>query len=295
MKLIDIQLSPIQYLLTTGQKREGVQIILTDSLGREGVGEASPLPGWSRESHQEVMTQLHERRYPLLAKTWNRNTLFEELRQFHLLPSLEFALESALLHLLEPLPEAKPLLSALLMGSKEEILRQAALRANEGFVSAKVKVSQLSLPEAREVIDQLKDIFHLRVDVNRAWDLDKALAFFSNYRLDAFDYIEEPFNDPRQLIHFTHPLAVDESYPIPLHLSDLEKIPSLETVVFKPTLQGGIASLLPLQEWAQQHQKEIVLSSAFESSLGLTHIASMAARLGIKTPCGLGTVHYLQK
>jgi O-succinylbenzoate synthase len=37
----------------------------------------------------------------------------------------------------------------------------------------------------------------------------------------------------------------------------------------------------------------LALSSSFESDLGLAHIASIAHRLTLTTPLGLGTYHYL--
>lgn len=295
MQLINIQSEPISYLLTTGQKRQGLLITLTTDQGIRAQAEASPLPNWSQETLEQVMNQLETIQMRLLSTNWKMSALYDNLLSLKLAPSLAFALESALLELIDPLTPVEANVSALLMGTEQEICQQASLRAKEGYFSAKLKVSNLSLTAAKKIIDELMDTFRLRIDVNRAWTTHQALSFFERYPQDAFDYVEEPFQDPTQLNQFSHPLAVDESYPSLLNLQELEQIPALTTLVYKPSLQGGIAQCHSLQQWAQSRNLTLVLSSAFESPLGLHQIRAMAQRMKITTPLGLGTLHFLQK
>lgn len=138
------------------------------------------------------------------------------------------------------------------MGSPQEILHQAALREQEGFISAKLKVSNHSFQEAANLIYQLKDRFRLRIDVNRAWKTDCSLKFFAQFPLDTFDYVEEPFKNPADLALFPHPLAIDESFPSDLSLKQLESLPTLKALIYKPTIQGGISGCLPVHKWAKQ-------------------------------------------
>lgn len=224
---------------------------------------------------------------------WNPECFLEQLVSLNLLPSVHFGVESALLSWLKPLSEYSVLRSALLMGSLEEILEQANLRRNEGYVSAKLKVSNLSFDEAAYVIRALKDQFCLRIDVNRAWSTDESLRFFKQFPKNAFDYVEEPFQNPHDLKYFTHPLAVDESFPGDLNLKELESLPMLKALIYKPTIQGGLAGCLPLQKWAEKRGISIVLSSSFESDIGLVNIASMAHRLSLSAPIGVGTSHFM--
>ena len=184
--------------------------------------------------------------------------------------------------------------SALLMGSPEEILKEAAQRSKEGYAFAKLKVSQLDFKTAESLIVKLKDIFRLRIDVNRAWDTWDSLKFFSKFPLDAFDYIEEPFKNPLDLDKFEHPLAIDESFPKDSSLDQLEQLPSLKALIYKPTIQGGLLQCLQIHSWANQRGISLVLSSSFESDLGLCFVASLAHRLSINTPSGLGTYPYLK-
>lgn len=233
------------------------------------------------------MLQLRQKKEEILAID-----SVEQLKSLSLLPSVYFGVESALL---KPVGEFSVPVSALFMGSTQEILAQAALRQLEGYTSAKLKVSNLTFEEAFHVIYKLKDTFHLRIDVNRAWKTEDALQFFAQFSQDAFDYVEEPFQNPHDLKLFTHPLAVDESFPQDLSLEELEALPMLKALIYKPTLQGGLAGCLPLQKWAEKRGITIVLSSSFESDVGLANIAEMAKRLSLKAPIGIGTYHFLEQ
>ncbi len=262
-------------------KRSGILVQVT----KDGPwGEVAPLPDWSRETLEEARAELEKYKWV---------TKLEDLRKLDLLPSVRFGLESALL---PPLPPGPVPLSALFMGTPQEILAQAKEREAEGYLSAKLKVSQLSFGEAHEVIEQLASRFFLRIDVNRAWNTEDSLQFFSKYPKDLFDYVEEPFKNPKELSRFTHPLAVDESFPSDLSLNDLEQLEHLKALIYKPMIQGGLKGALPLQAWCQRRGVQLVLSSSFESSVGLDHIAALARRLSPNPPpVGIGTRYFFEE
>jgi o-succinylbenzoate synthase len=289
MKFDPLTLYPYQIPLTSGQKRAGVLV----KLGESAWGDVAPLPKWSKETLEEALEELCRKKDAILAMEWMAHEYLEQLKSLKLLPSVHFGIESALLSLLDPLPEYSVPVSALLMGSPEEILAQGKKRHSEGYASAKLKVSNLSFDEAAHVIRELKDLFYLRIDVNCAWSTEESLRFFEQFPQDAFDYVEEPFQNPHDLKLFTHPLAVDESFPQDLTLEELEGMPVLKALIYKPTIQGGMAGCIPLQKWAEKRGVSVVLSSSFESGVGLAHIAGMARRLGLQAPVGIGTYHYL--
>ncbi|MFN4173717.1 MAG: enolase C-terminal domain-like protein [Parachlamydiaceae bacterium] len=251
--------------LSTGAFRSGAHIC------REGRwAEIAPLPGLSVETLDQAIDQI------------------DQIDQGGV-PSASFARESLNL----PFPSPKPIeTSLLLMGSCEEILNRAALYPY--FTSAKLKVSQLPEDKARDLIDKLSTRFYLRVDVNRAWKTEESLKFFKRYPIDLFDYVEEPFQNPKDLPLFTHPLAVDESYPRDLSFQDLEKLPALKAVVYKPMIQGGLVKANPLKAYTDRLGIKFIASSAFETDVGLAHVLAFADRLGLKEPVGIGTYHYLE-
>jgi o-succinylbenzoate synthase len=86
---------------------------------------------------------------------------------------------------------------------------------------------------------------------------------------------------------------VDESFPQDLSLEELEGLPSLKALIYKPTIQGGMLGCRHLHAWAKRRGVDLVLSSSFESDLGLAHIASIAHRLSLLAPVGIGTYHHL--
>jgi len=293
MKIQSTFLTPFSFQLKNGQKRFSAYIQLVNSKGQKGIGEIAPLPNWSDETLDDCLAQIQEKESALLALEWTEDNMLSQLAHLQFLPAAAFGIESALFSLLDPLPSFTVPASALLMGSTQEILQQASLRLKEGFTSTKLKVGNLAFAEAECLIHQLKDLFHLRVDVNRAWETAESLEFFSQFPLETFDYVEEPFKNPHDLAYFPHPLAVDESFPSCLTFKELESFPTLKALIYKPTIQGGLFRALPLYEWAKNRKVDFILSSSFESGLGLSTIASLAQRLSLEAPIGIGTYHYL--
>jgi o-succinylbenzoate synthase len=279
--------------LTNGQIRSGILINITDEKGNGGWGEIAPLPKWSHETLEDSLKQFNQKQQEIMRVDWTAPTCLREIEKLNLLPSVSFGLESALLSMLSPIPEHSVPTSALFMGSPQEIMQQAELRHGEGYTSAKLKVSNLSFEEAAQMIHQLKNKFRLRIDVNRAWRTSDSLQFFEQFPLDTFDYVEEPFQNPDDLALFPHPLGVDESFPHDLCLEQLESLPTLKALIYKPTIQGGMLGCLPLHEWTAKRGIELVLSSSFESDLGLAYVASIAHRLSLSAPVGIGTYYYL--
>ncbi|HSX38735.1 MAG TPA: hypothetical protein VLE95_07915 [Chlamydiales bacterium] len=346
MKIQTLSLYSYEVPLTNGQMRSGILLNITDEKGNDGWGEIAPLPR-SKETLEDSLQQLHQKQEEIIKIDWTARSCLKELAKLRLLPAVSFGLESALFSILKPLSEYTVSTSALLMGSPQEIFEQAKLRHEEGYISAKLKVSNLTFEEAAFVINELKDKFRLRIDVNRAWKTADSLLFFSQFPLyrnnlknrflttsawqhffclrsrlaigngrslqtqktapppcqipdssgcfgiDTFDYVEEPFQNPNDLAQFPHPLAVDESFPQDLSLAQLESFPTLKALIYKPTIQGGILGCLSLHEWTRKRGISLVLSSSFESDLGLAHVASIAHRLSLSTPIGIGTYHHL--
>lgn len=293
MKIKTFSLHPYEIPLIHGPIRKGILVNIVDHEGKSGWGEVAPLPQWSRETLEDSLQQIHQKQQEIMEVDWTDCNCLQELKKLSLLPSVSFGLESALLSILDPDLEHTVPVSALLMGSPEEIMQQAKLRQQEGYTFAKLKVSHLHFKEAAEIIHQLKDIFYLRIDVNRAWKTSESLRFFEQFSLDTFDYVEEPFQNPHDLAIFPHPLAVDESFPHDLSIDQLELIPTLKALIYKPTIQGGLLGCLPLCVWARKRGVDLVLSSSFESDLGLAHIALIASRLSLLSPVGIGTYYYL--
>jgi O-succinylbenzoate synthase len=242
--------------------RSGLLLRLADQEGRVGWGDIAPLPGWSEETVA---------------------TLREDS------PSMIFAKQSALAHLQNPLPAFSVPLCALLMGNEAELMKRAELAKKQGCTTVKIKTSKLSLEEAKRVVEALRTSFALRVDPNQQWSLEEALDLFGSFPVETWDYIEEPLSNPADLAKFPYPLAFDET----LRHGVMPTVPHLKALVAKPTLMGDVAGVMKL---AKEKRVDFVLSSAFESGMGIAHIASMAIRHQLPMiPMGLGTYSYLKE
>jgi O-succinylbenzoate synthase len=141
-----------------------------------------------------------------------------------------------------------------------------ALGPKKGFSTIKLKLGHLCVQDAIELVKNHLGHSTLRLDCNRAWSLQEALEFSSHFKKEDFAYIEEPVQNFEELIEFSKktefPIAVDESISC-----DLTKLPTLKAIVVKPTLVGFIPK-----------DPRVVLSSSYESGLGLLHIANSASK-----------------
>jgi O-succinylbenzoate synthase len=214
----------------------------------DGFGEIAPLPGFSRETLEQAREELLRILPDLSLAT---------------LPSVRFGITSAQ----SPLSSIRIPLAAL-------------SEPRPGFQTLKLKLGHLSIEEAISLVKQHYKQFRLRLDCNRAWTLPQALHFARHFQPTDFEYLEEPLQTFEELIAFstqTHfPIALDE------HISsDWSRIPSLKTLVIKPTLTGTIP---PIPD-----SLNLVLSSSYESGLGLLHIAHLAQKLHPTIPVGLDT------
>ncbi|WP_194846922.1 hypothetical protein [Candidatus Neptunochlamydia vexilliferae] len=142
----------------------------------------------------------------------------------------------------------------------------------------KLKVGHLSLDAA---IDLGKKTPFCTVDMNQKWPLEKALAF-----AEAFPHVEcfeEPLKEEEDATAFPYPVALDESVKHP------PPYPHVIVDTIKPTLLG-----YPLPK--PRKGVDFILSSSYESELGIYQIAKLAYRMKIPLkPMGLGTCHLFEE
>ncbi|MGE5196185.1 MAG: o-succinylbenzoate synthase [Anaerolineae bacterium] len=273
MKLCSYTIYRYELPIRTALKRRlGLVLELENEEGKVAFGDIAPLPNWSLETLAEAEQELFRIKDSILDRNWESESISESVASLTTLPSVSFGLESALLQLQERLTGHPIPVCGLLMGQSSEIFSQAEKLQALGFRTLKIKIASLPLAEAKNLLEDLRKRFLLRVDINRAWDLRTALRFFSDFPEDAFDYIEEPVDSPLDLCHFSHPFALDESlreWQVDLSL------PKLRALVIKPTLSG---SSFLWKAFTNQATK-IILSSSFESGIGIAHIASLSAKI----------------
>jgi o-succinylbenzoate synthase len=219
--------------------------------------------------------------------------------------------------------DARPRIGALLNGGRDDILHQAAACATQGFVAVKLKVGRAPFEEDVATVHALRaalpDSVAIRLDANRAWPLEIALKIASSVAESDVAYIEEPTNRIEDLPEFARvspvPLAVDETLQEAGWLRFLDwrpalrqgvaesgsRSPHLDAVlaarvwVIKPTLTGFPIAYLARVLRKPEFDAEIVLSSSFESGLGLVALANVAACSESRgLPAGLDTASWFE-
>jgi O-succinylbenzoate synthase len=270
----------------TPQIREGFLISFTDEKGEKGLGDIAPLPGWSTETYDEALLQVRQL-IPLLVQGLVHP---DEMTTQYYFPSVVFGVQSAFTSLKKNSPLPHFPICAFLMGSVEQMKSKAKDIIAQGYRYAKIKISQLTSEEALQIVHDLKKDLRLRIDLNRAWDLQKASDFFSHFSSDEIEYVEEPVDRFEDLSSFSFPFALDETmrektWQKCIHFSHLKAF------IFKPSLQGGFKECQELV----QTGKHVIFSPSFESGVGIAQIALLANRLSLLShPLGLDTYRFLK-
>ncbi len=299
--------------------RSGILIRVFDEHQYSGWGEIAPFPGIHQEDLPEVVTQIKQFRKDLIGqsispKLIELNGAFEEwLGGYQLHLSVRYGIELALLNLLAEIYRT-PLaglisrnyrktvsVNGLLSGTKEEIFNQLSGLVKEGYNTIKLKIGRGVLEDdiklTKEVCTVLPNSVSLRLDANRIWPLDNAVAFGKTIANDRIEYIEEPLADPTLLDEFYQqtgmPIALDETLP-ETDFTTLSLPNGIVALILKPSVLGGIEKTMQFATYAQNSGIKAVISSAFQSGIGLAAAANLAACMNQQdVPAGLDTYKWL--
>jgi O-succinylbenzoate synthase len=299
-------------------QRHSILVQFIGDNGEMGFGEASPLEGFSPESLKKARHQMS-----LLAKEWkNRNVPCkgEELVLFLRsafdrtvnASSVIFAFESAAITMVARFKNVAPceILHAgstrsvpsagLLQGSVSEVVDEARLLKSRGYSVFKLKVGSRNIPLDVQKVEETKLAIgpqgRLRLDADRSWHFDEALLFAQNIGKNQIEFIEDPCLSQDQWNRFVRlsdiPVAADEFLSGTDNLSrkNMETIPYL---IIKPTVCGGVIAALQLMKKAAQNGQKVIISSSFESGVGLRMLANLGCLSG--QAAGLGTSEWLQQ
>ena len=300
-------------------KREGIFIQIFNEQQMTGAGEISPLPCLSSETLTDAIKQLQSIKPKLLnqsipAKVEHLNGRFEKwLGPFKLYPSVRFGLEMAVLnliaqerktsvsHLINKNAHADVFVNGLLTGTKNEVLKEARELLQNGFTAFKLKVGRGSVESDIEKIKALNELMRdkalLRLDANQAWALKSAIQLGEKIGCAAVEYIEEPLKSigaiPEFYARTLIPVALDESLLV-INTRNIKYIDGVDVIVFKPTMFGSIEKAWALIKQSQNLGMKVVISSSYETSLGIIFLAHLSACLLRETPVGLDTLKFFK-
>jgi len=287
--------------------REGVYLCLRDD-HYLGIGEIAPLPNFSDDSLENAKASLESLK-PYLNEFKTPDSIKDIETIFEIIPplspSVQFGLEMALLTLLS---EKKKLPVANLISSDctydvcinslitSDSIHHIHHALKNQFSCFKLKVGRQSFEDdlhlTEKVLSMLKPEHKLKIDCNGLWSLDQALSFSKRFDHNRILYIEDPFesvDDQKAFVSQSNiPLALDEyqgSY-------DYFEHTHISYLVVKPMIKGSLLSLSKLPETIK---KKIIISSSFETEVGLLGLLHGASIFDQSSYHGLDTLHHFQE
>ena len=305
---------PVQLGAVETSERHGVLLRLEAESGEIGWGDCAPLPGFSRESLDEARDVLQT-----IADSLGEHSLDPRLfvdpagpvaRALDAAappPSVRYALDLALFSLgadvhernlaqaLHPDPAVALPLCGLLQGDRRTVLADAKKMGRASYRAVKLKVGRGSMKSEITLVRDVRKAIgagtELRLDANRAWTVKQAKEFAKGVKGTGITFIEEPLQDPTKLPELWMdtglPIALDET--IQVRAGEAFVRGWVSAVVLKPTLVGGIGRTLQLAALARSVGARPILSSAYESGIGLRGVVALAAATDAE-PVGLDTV-----
>ena len=162
-----------------------------------------------------------------------------------------------------------------------------------GCTTIKVKIgTTLDIERIDEVLRIIPDAM-FRLDANGLFSIAEAESFLTelyNKYSERIEYVEQPCASLAEnaAVKSPLPIAIDENLRLGDDVSEINKV--ADVVVMKVAPLGGIARSLQIIE---KLDKPVVISSALESSVGISAGIALAAHLPEEIICGLGTVALL--
>ncbi len=273
-------------------EREGVLLRLERSDGKVGYGEVTPLEGFGTESAVQACDYLAGYSAGLV------DADFSSIPNH--LPSTAFGLSSARWMIEEPRIDYAFSNCALLPGGGPAMEAVGPL-LDQGFRTFKLKLGVETLNHELALVNGLLGILpedgKLRLDANchmTESDLESWQAFLSGN--DLIDFLEQPFLVGRERAMFESSeevglsLALDESVA---SIESFEKFAALRSwtgqLIVKSSIMGSVEEQ---RRVVPAHANRVIVSSSFETGIGVHCVLRLAAALGIGQAVGFGTLAF---
>lgn len=294
---------PLQTADGTIRQRRGFLVFVEDG-DTTGVGEATPLPGWT-ESYEDCRAALGRARAVAEELDWGvalAKTDAPAARHGLSLALAEARARAAGHPLYRYLDDCDRIRSvpvnATLGDDDPAATATAAERATmEGFDCLKVKVGVRSVPgdmeRLRAVRDRVGASVELRVDANGAWTREQADSAVDGLADLDVAYLEQPLPGEDLAGHSALrdgpvDIALDES----LREYDIEEVVdsgAADVVILKPMVLGGPDRAREAALAAREAGVDPVLSTTVDAVVARTGAVHVAASLSEVRPCGLAT------
>ncbi|WP_324662203.1 mandelate racemase/muconate lactonizing enzyme family protein [Haloarcula sediminis] len=298
--------SPLATASGTIETREGV-VVRYDHRGETGVGEATPLPGWTeplsdckaaldtaadadrRGGHTAALLELAADTVPA-ARHGFATALLDADARADGVPLYRWFDDD---RRCESVP-----VNATVGDNDPGATADAVARAVErGYDCCKVKVGArpvaADIERLRAVRERVGDDVRLRADANGAWELDEAARAFEAFADLGVDYVEQPLPADDLAGHADLRggpvgVALDESL-IDARADTVLSADAADVLILKPMVLGGPGNAHTLALRARDRGVEPVVTTTIDgvvARLAALHVAAAVPDIGA---CGLAT------
>lgn len=286
--------------------RRGTLVAVEGPKGQMGIGETTPLPGWtepvkeSRRALREVATQSPQEALRELSE----QPAARHGVSLSLLDASARAAEQSLAAYLagdEKTAEDVPVNATIGLGSPDAAAREAKQAAESGFETVKLKVGGGALTEdvarVRAIDEAVDDDISVRVDANGAWKpstAEKAVEAFAS--LDV-EYVEQPVpGEQLRALADLRNRGVDIAADEALAHHEAEEIlggSAADVLVLKPMALGGIDNARKTAISAAAEGIETVVTTTIDAVIARTAAVHLAASIPNVRACGFATASML--
>ena len=289
-------------------EREGF-LVSVEHAGQYGVGEATPLPGWT-ESREQCRTALDRAEAIATELDWGI-----ALAKLDATPAARHGVALALAearartqelplyqslgngHRVSVVPVNATLGSA---GSPRDVARRASDAVEAGFQTLKLKVGTNGLEEDVERVRAIRNAVgdvDIRVDANGVWTLTQAERAIDALAALDVEYVEQPLSKTALSEHAQLrgqvDIALDESLTA-YDVADVIEADAADVAVLKPMVLGGPDRAVEAAMQFREAGIEPVVSTTFDAVVARTGAVHVAASIPDVRPCGLATADLLE-
>jgi L-alanine-DL-glutamate epimerase-like enolase superfamily enzyme len=291
-------------------ERELLVLALEDGQGNVGVGEAAPLPGYDGLSIAETAGALAACERALAgADGFDHAELLSRCAELTVVPHALAAIDVALWDLagkragtpiwrLLGAPAAPEIALNWTISAEDRAgaAREAAAARTAGFTCVKVKVGiGDDAGRVAAVRAAAGPAMAIRLDANRAWTVEEALAALRVLSPGGLELCEEPVGGADAMARLAEltdvPLSLDETAAEPAALDRR----LCQAACLKLGRCGGITGLLDAASRSRRAGYEVYLASTLDGPIGIAAALHAAAVISPDRPSGLATLEMFDR
>ncbi|WP_431357806.1 mandelate racemase/muconate lactonizing enzyme family protein [Haloarcula marina] len=298
--------SPLSTAAGRIEERSGF-VVRYDHRGETGLGEATPLPGWteSLDGCEEALARAAD------AEADGGHTGVMLALDAGEVPAARHGVATALLDAdarAEGVPlyqwfdadvhcESVPVNATVGDGDPETTATAVAEAVDAGFECCKLKVGARSVDDdadrLRAVRARVGDDVTLRADANGAWSRDDARDALERFADFGVEYVEQPLSADDLDGHAALrggpvDVALDESVAH-RRVDSVLAADAADVLILKPMVLGGPGNAHTLAMRAREQGVEPVVTTTIDGVLGRLAALHVAAAIPNVRPCGLAT------